>query len=642
MERIIDRIKGSEDVKKLNFDELNLLAAEIREFMLDILSKVGGHVAPNLGSVELTLALHYVFDSPRDKLIWDVGHQAYPHKIVTGRKDNFHTIRQYGGISGFLRREESPHDIFGAGHASTSLSAALGIAVARDLKGENFKVVAIIGDGALTGGMAFEALNNIGAQKRDLIVVLNDNEMSIAENIGAFSNYLVKLKTSRIYNRMKEDVWELLGKLPSSTLSYRTRDLIKRVKAALENLAVPTLMFEELGYRYVGPIHGHNIKQLINTFERVKRLKGPVLVHVLTKKGKGYKPAEERLELFHGLGPFHRITGEPIKKPGPTKWSKIYGKTIVELAEKDEKIVAITAAMTLGTGLDLMRERFPERHFDVGIAEQHAVTFAGGLAVEGYKPFATIYSTFLQRAYDQIIHDIALQKLPVRFAIDRAGLVGEDGPTHHGAFDISYLRIVPNMVVMAPKDENEFRDMIYTASIYDKGPIAFRYPRDRVYGLELKDTFDAIPIGSWEILKEGKDIAILAVGTMVYPSLEAAKELVEELGASIKVVNARFVKPMNTAVLFDIVDSGIKKIVTVEENSLIGGFGDAVIEFLTEIKHHIDVLRLGLPDQFIEHGARKILLQKVGLDKNGIKERTKNFLLGYSGVNKWHSVKSVK
>ncbi len=642
MEKIIDSIKGPEDIKKLNIDELNLLAAEIREFMLDILSKVGGHVAPNLGSVELTLALHYVFDSPRDKLIWDVGHQAYPHKIVTGRKDNFHTIRQYGGISGFLRREESPHDIFGAGHASTSLSAALGIAVARDLKGENFKVVAIIGDGALTGGMAFEALNNIGAQKRDLIVVLNDNEMSIAENIGALSNYLVKLKTSRIYNRMKEDVWELLGKLPSSTLSYRTRDLIKRVKAALENLAVPTLMFEELGYRYVGPIHGHNIKQLINTFERVKRLKGPVLVHVLTKKGKGYKPAEERLELFHGLGPFHRITGEPIKKPGPTKWSKIYGKTIVELAEKDEKIVAITAAMTLGTGLDLMRERFPERHFDVGIAEQHAVTFAGGLAVEGYKPFATIYSTFLQRAYDQIIHDIALQKLPVRFAIDRAGLVGEDGPTHHGAFDISYLRIIPNMVVMAPKDENEFRDMIYTASIYDEGPIAFRYPRDRVYGLELKNTFDAIPIGSWEILKDGKDIAILAVGTMVYPSLEAAKELEEELGASVKVVNARFVKPMDTAVLFDIVDSGVKKIVTVEENALIGGFGDAVIEFLTEIRRHIDVLRLGLPDQFIEHGARKILLQKVGLDKNGIKERIKNFLLGYTGVNEWHSAKSVK
>ncbi len=642
MDKIIDRIKGPEDIKKLNFDELNLLAAEIREFMLDILSKVGGHVAPNLGSVELTLALHYVFDSPRDKLIWDVGHQAYPHKIVTGRKDNFHTIRQYGGISGFLRREESPHDIFGAGHASTSLSAALGIAVARDLKGEDFKVIAIIGDGALTGGMAFEALNNIGAQRRDLIVVLNDNEMSIAENIGALSNYLVKLKTSRIYNRMKEDVWELLGKLPSSKLSYRTRDLIKRVKAALENLAVPTLMFEELGYRYVGPIHGHNIKQLINTFERVKRLRGPVLVHVLTRKGKGYKPAEDRLELFHGLGPFHRITGEPIKKPGPTKWSKIYGKTIVELAEKDEKIVAITAAMTLGTGLDLMRERFPERHFDVGIAEQHAVTFAGGLAVEGFKPFATIYSTFLQRAYDQIIHDIALQKLPVRFAVDRAGLVGEDGPTHHGAFDISYLRIVPNMVVMAPKDENEFRDMIYTASLYDEGPIAFRYPRDRVYGLEPKETFDAIPIGSWEILKDGKDIAIMAVGTMVYPSLEAAKELEEELGTSIKVVNARFVKPMDTAVLFDIVDSGIKKIVTVEENSLIGGFGDAVIEFLTEIKRHVDVLRLGLPDKFIEHGARRILLQKVGLDKEGIKERIRNFLLGYSGVSEWHSAKSVK
>ncbi len=642
MDKIIDRIKGPEDVKKLSYEELEILAAEIREFMLDVLSKVGGHVAPNLGAVELTLALHYVFDSPRDKLVWDVGHQAYPHKIITGRKESFHTIRQYGGISGFLRRDESPHDIFGAGHASTSLSAALGIAVARDLKKENFKVVAIIGDGALTGGMAFEALNNIGAQKRDLIVVLNDNEMSIAENIGALSNYLVKLKTSRIYNRMKEDVWELLGKLPSSTLSYRTRDLIRRVKTALENFAVPTLMFEELGYKYVGPIHGHDIKQLITTFKRVKNLKGPVLVHVLTRKGKGYKPAEERLELFHGLGPFHRITGEPVKKPGPAKWSKVYGQTIVELAEKDEKIVAITAAMTLGTGLDLMREKFPERHFDVGIAEQHAVTFAGGLAIEGYKPFATIYSTFLQRAYDQIIHDIALQNLPVKFAIDRAGLVGEDGPTHHGAFDISYLRLIPNMVIMAPKDENEFRDMIYTASIYDRGPIAFRYPRDRVLGLELKKTFDEIPIGTWEVLKEGNDIAILAVGTMVYPGLEAAKELEDELGTSIKVVNARFVKPMDREVLFQLVDSGIRKIVTIEENALIGGFGDGVLEFLNEIGHHIDVLRLGIPDKFIEHGPRKVLLQKIGLDKKGIKESIKSFLLGYSGVSEWHSAKSVK
>ncbi len=641
-EKIIERINGPEDVKKLSYEELETLAAEIREFMLDVLSRVGGHVAPNLGSVELTIALHYVFNSPVDKLIWDVGHQAYPHKILTGRRESFHTIRQYGGISGFLKRDESPHDIFGAGHASTSLSAALGIAVARDLKGEDFKVVAIIGDGALTGGMAFEALNNIGSQKRDMIVILNDNEMSIAENIGALSNYLVKLKTSRIYNRMKEDVWELLGKLPSSTLSYRTRDLIRRVKAALENLAVPTLMFEELGFRYVGPIHGHNIKQLIDTFNRVKDFKGPTLVHVLTRKGKGYKPAEERLELFHGLGPFHRITGEPVKKPGPTKWSKIYGKTIVELAEKDEKIVVITAAMTLGTGLDLMREKFPERHFDVGIAEQHAVTFSGGLAVEGLKPFATIYSTFLQRAYDQIIHDIALQNLPVKFAIDRAGLVGEDGPTHHGAFDISYLRLIPNMVIMAPKDENEFRDMIYTASIYDRGPIAFRYPRDRVYGLKLKETFDEVPIGTWEILKPGNDVAILAVGTMVYPALEAAKELEQETGASVQVVNARFVKPMDTEVLYNIVESGIKKIVTVEENALIGGFGDGVLEFLSEIGHHIDVMRLGIPDRFIEHGPRKILLQTIGLDKNGIRESVKRFLMGQTGVSEWHSAKNVR
>ncbi len=401
-------------------------------------------------------------------------------------------------------------------------------------------------------------------------------------------------------------------------------------------------MFEELGYKYVGPIHGHDIKQLITTFKRVKNLKGPVLVHVLTRKGKGYKPAEERLELFHGLGPFHRITGEPVKKPGPAKWSKIYGQTIVELAEKDEKIVAITAAMTLGTGLDLMRERFPERHFDVGIAEQHAVTFAGGLAIEGYKPFATIYSTFLQRAYDQIIHDIALQNLPVKFAIDRAGLVGEDGPTHHGAFDISYLRLIPNMVIMAPKDENEFRDMIYTASIYDGGPIAFRYPRDRVLGLQLKETFDEIPIGTWEILKEGDDIAILAVGTMVYPALEAAKELDKELGTTIKVVNARFVKPMDREVLLQIVESGVRKIVTIEENALIGGFGDGVLEFLNEIGHHVDVLRLGIPDKFIEHGPRKVLLQKIGLDQKGIKESIKNFLLGYSGVSEWHSAKSVK
>ncbi len=621
---ILENVDSPKDLKKLSFEELEQLAEEIRKYMIDVLSEIGGHIAPNLGAVELTLALHYVFDSPKDKIIWDVGHQAYPHKIITGRRDLLPTIRQYGGISGFTKRDESPHDIFGAGHASTSLSAALGVATARDLLKEKFHVIAVIGDGALTGGMALEALNNIGHLKKDMIVILNDNEMSIAENVGAVSNHLSKLVSTPAYYKFKEELWELLGKLPSEKLSKRAQLLARKLKEGLKNLAIPTIVFEEFGFEYIGPLYGHDIKLLINTLNRVKKAKGPILIHVLTKKGKGYRPAEEKTELFHGLGPFDRETGEPVKKPGPPRYTRIFGDTVVELAEKDDKIVAITAAMPLGTGLDRFREKFPKRFFDVGIAEQHAVTFAGGLSLLGIKPFVAIYSTFLQRAYDQIIHDIALQKLPVKFFLDRGGLVGEDGPTHHGAFDLSYLRLIPNMVIMAPKDADEFRNMIYTAYRYEEGPIAVRYPRDRVPREPEKDDFREIPLGTWEVLREGKDAVILAVGTMVLPSLKVAEDL-SGSGLDIGVVNARFIKPMDTEMLEEIARR-YENIVTVEENTVIGGFGSGVLEFLATLNYSGRVKIIGIPDRFIEHGNRKKLLEVVGLDERGLKEKILDFL----------------
>ncbi len=621
---LLEKINGPKDLKNLKIEELDKLASEIREYMIDVLSRVGGHVAPNLGAVELTLALHYVFDSPKDKIIWDVGHQAYPHKILTGRRDLLPTIRQFGGISGFTKRDESPHDIFGAGHASTSLSAALGLATARDLLGEKFHVVAVIGDGALTGGMAMEALNNIGHLQKDMIVILNDNEMSIAENVGAVSTHLSKLVSAPAYFKFKEELRELLNKLPSKKLCTRAQDLAKKIKEGLKNLAIPTILFEEFGFEYIGPLHGHDIKLLINTLDKVKKAKGPVLIHILTKKGKGYKPAEERTELFHGLGPFDRETGEPIKKPGPPRYTKVYGDAIVELAEKDKNIVAITAAMPLGTGLDKFREQFPDRFFDVGIAEQHAVTFAGGLSLLGIKPFVAIYSTFLQRAYDQIIHDIALQKLPVKFFLDRGGLVGEDGPTHHGAFDLSYLRVIPNMVVMAPKDADEFRDMIYTAYKYDRGPVAVRYPRDRVPKEPEQNRFREIPIGKWEVLKEGKEIAILAVGTMVNTASKVVESL-EKDGISPLFVNARFVKPMDSALL-DEISRDFKVIITVEENTVVGGFGSGVLEELSKREFRGKVKLIGIPDSFVEHGARGKLLEVVGLTEDGILKSIQNFL----------------
>ncbi len=623
---LLEKIDSPEDLKKLSIDELNQLASEIRRYLIEVLSKNGGHVAPNLGAVELTLALHYVFNSPIDKLVWDVGHQAYVHKIVTGRREAFKTIRQYGGISGFLKRDESPHDIFGAGHAGTALSAAMGIAIARDMKGEDWKVVAIVGDGALTAGMALEALNQIGQLKKDMIIVLNDNKMSIDENVGALSNYFARLVTSPVYNKFKEDVWELLGRLPSRYLSLRAREVARKIKETLQHFAVPSILFEELGYRYVGPFDGHDIKLLIDNFERVKNLKGPTIVHVLTVKGKGYKPAEKNPEYFHGLGPFDPETGKPLpKKDKRPRYTKVFGQTLLEYARKDPKIVAITAAMPLGTGLNYIRDELPDQYIDVGIAEQHAVTLAGGLAVEGMKPFATIYSTFLQRAFDQIIHDIALQNLPVRFAIDRGGLVGEDGPTHHGVFDLSYLRMIPNMVVMAPRDAEQLRDMIRTAVEYDMGPIAFRYPRDKVpFEPDYSREPQPVPIGKAEIMKEDGDILLVAIGSMVLPSLDAANALAER-GINIKVVDARFVKPLDEELLLDLA-ADTKAIVTVEENVLAGGFGSAILELLSSRGIRKPVLNIGLPDRFIEHGPRSKLLEVVGLTSEGVSAKITEFL----------------
>ncbi len=622
----LERVNSPEDLKGLSIDELNELASEIRRYMIEVLSKNGGHVAPNLGAVELTLALHYVFNSPTDRLIWDVGHQAYVHKIITGRREAFKTIRQYGGISGFLKRDESPHDIFGAGHAGTALSAAMGVVIARDMKGEDWKVVAIVGDGALTAGMALEALNQIGQLKKDMIIILNDNKMSIDENVGALSNYFAKLVTSPVYDRFKEDVWELLGKLPSKYLSLRAREVARKIKETLQHFAVPSILFEELGYRYVGPFDGHDIKLLIDNLNRVKNLKGPTIVHVLTVKGKGYEPAEKNPEYFHGLGPFDPETGKPLpKKDTRPRYTKVFGQTLLEFAKKDPKIVAITAAMPLGTGLNYIRDELPDQYIDVGIAEQHAVTLAGGLAVEGMKPFATIYSTFLQRAFDQIIHDIALQKLPVRFAIDRGGLVGEDGPTHHGVFDLSYLRMIPNMVVMAPRDGEQLRDMIRTAVEYNEGPIAFRYPRDKVpFEPDMSREPQPLPIGKGEILKEDGDVLVLAIGAMVLPSLEAAKKLAEK-GFNLKVVDARFVKPLDEELILDLASSA-KAIITVEENALLGGFGSAVLELLASKGIMKPTLNIGIPDKFIEHGPRAVLLEKVGLDASGIANSISEFL----------------
>jgi 1-deoxy-D-xylulose-5-phosphate synthase len=626
MTKWLDQVNSPEDLKKIPIENLKELAEEIREKIVTVVSKNGGHLAPSLGVVELTLALHYVFNSPQDKIVWDVGHQSYAHKLLTGRKDRFESLRKYEGISGFPKKSESPHDVFGVGHASTSISAALGMACARDQKEEKSSVVAVVGDGALTGGLAFEGLNNSGALGKNLIVILNDNKMSISKNVGAVSKYLTDLLTDEKYNKLKAEVWEMVGR-------FKRRDKIRaavaKVEESVKGFLVPGVLFEKLGFRYFGPLDGHDITGLIKTLEHLKTLNGPILLHILTQKGKGYKFAEDDSPRFHGIGAFDKVTGNSNGQVGKTTYTDVLGRTLVKLAQNDEKIVAITAAMTLGTGLFNFASAFPKRFYDVGIAEQHGATFACGLASQGLKPVFAVYSTFLQRAFDQTIHDIALQNLPVVLAIDRAGLVGEDGPTHHGAFDLSYLRQIPNWVVMAPKDGSELKDMLYTAVNWQKSPVAIRYPRasipDDPKSVSDKEDFTHIEIGSWERLKEGKELAILAIGSMVYPALEASEEL-HNAGINIEVVNARFAKPLDEAMLLSVLKR-FDKIITIEENSLLGGFGSAILEFAEA--HDINnvlIKRMGIPDKFIQHGPRNKLLNILGLDKDGIVKIVKNVL----------------
>jgi 1-deoxy-D-xylulose-5-phosphate synthase len=613
--RLLDTVNNPQELKKLSPELLPQLAQELREKIISTVSKTGGHLAPSLGVVELSIALHYVFDCPRDRIVWDVGHQAYAHKLLTGRRDRFHTLRQHGGISGFPKRAESIYDAFDTGHSSTSISAALGMASARCLKRERNRVIAVIGDGALTAGIAFEALNNAGDLNKDLIVVLNDNGMSIAPNVGALASFFSRKLTRPTVVFLKKQVENLLGSLPA--IGDDLLAWAKKSEESIKAFFTPGMLFEALKFNYLGPVKGHRLDHLIETFNNVKNLRGPVLVHVLTTKGKGYLPAETDPTGFHGLGKFDPDTGEPKKSVGDVpSYTEIFGETMVRLAKEDPKIVAISAAMPDGTGLADFRQQFPDRFFDVGICEQHATTFAGGLALEGMRPVVAIYSTFMQRAYDQVLHDVCLQNLPVVLALDRGGIVGEDGETHQGLFDLSFLRNLPNLVLMAPKDENELRDMLYTA-VQHPGPIALRYPRGQGMGVAFSSTLSKIPIGKAEILREGEDLLILAVGASVYPSLQAAADLAAR-GFSATVVNARFIKPLDESLILTLAAKH-GRVLTVEENVLAGGFGSAVLELLADRGlFGLTVKRLGIPDVFVEHGAQGVLRKKYALDAAGI------------------------
>ena len=615
MEKILDRIETSHDVKKLDYEELGQLCRELREEIISTVSKTGGHLASNLGVVELTAALHFVFDFPGDKLVWDVGHQSYVHKLLTGRRGRFHTLRQYGGVSGFPKRDESPYDTFDAGHSGNSISAALGMAEARRLKGEEGKVIAVIGDGSMTAGLAFEGLNQTGHIDQDVIVILNDNEMSISPNVGALSSYLNRLMTGEFVSRFRRDMEGFLETLPR--IGKSVVRFARQAEESLKGLVTPGLLFEELGLKYIGPIDGHRLDYLIETFQNIKKLGGPILVHVITKKGKGYPPAEMNPSRFHGVPPFVIETGEfRSSQKNPPTYTEVFGETLCRLAKENQRLIAITAAMQSGTGLEEFATLFPNRFYDIGIAEQHAVTFAAGLALEGMKPVVAIYSTFLQRAYDQVLQDVCLQKLPVVLALDRGGIVGEDGPTHHGVFDFSYLRHIPNLVVMVPKDENEFQHMIKTAAECP-APVAFRYPRGRGVGVGREASLRLIDIGKGEILREGQDILIIAIGTTVYPSLRAAERLAEA-GIQAAVINSRFLKPLDAELLCDWAKR-TGKVLTVEENVLQGGFGSAVLELFQERGlFPVQVRRLGIPDTFVEHGPQALLREKYGIDENGI------------------------
>lgn len=616
----LNTISSPSFLKNLNKKQLQDLAVDIRKFLVEKCSVTGGHIGPNLGVVELTIALHRVFNSPQDKFLFDVGHQAYVHKILTGRADQFDTLRQYKGLCGFPKRNESEHDVWETGHSSTSLSAAMGMAAARDVQGKHNLVVPIIGDGALTGGMALEALNHIGHEKTNMTVILNDNEMSIAPNVGALHNMLSRMRTATPYNRAKDDFEGLLKRIPA--VGGRLASTAERVKDGLKYLVVPGMFFEELGFTYLGPIDGHDFEALESTLLNAKRTEGPVIVHVITKKGKGYSPAEnDKIGNWHGTGPYKMETGDFVKSsvtaPG---WSKLIADTVTRIAREDDRVVTITPAMPVGSKLEGFAKEFPKRFFDVGIAEQHATTMAAGMAAEGSKPFLSIYSTFLQRAYDQMLHDICRQNLNVFVGIDRSGLVGADGETHQGVFDINFLRSMPNIVIMMPKDENEGQHMVQTALAYDEGPICLRYPRGNGLGVPMDEELKTLPIGSWEVLKAGTDATILTFGTTI-PMAEAAAEKLAEQGISVEIVNARFIKPMDEEMLHRIYQTG-RPVLTIEESMLQGGFGSAVLEFANDHGYDTNQTeRMGIPDEFIEHGSVDLLMRDIHLTAEEAEKR---------------------
>jgi len=622
---LLDGVRSPADVRKMSLAQLQELAGEIRELIVETTAKNGGHTAPSLGVVELTLAIHSVYDTPNDQIIWDVGHQCYAHKIITGRRDRFATLRTRGGISGFPKKSESEYDTFDTGHSGDSISVALGTAVGDRLRGSNRRSVAVIGDGSIAAGMAFEALNNAGCLKQDIVVVLNDNEMSIARSTGAMAGYLNRMITGKMYNRMRADAWNLLGLLPDD-LSGRSRVAARKLQEGLKNLVVPSILFEELGFRYVGPVDGHDLADLLDTFKRVRQLHGPVLVHVVTRKGQGYQPAMRHPEVFHGTGPFDVETGRPAASGGLT-FTGAFGSKMVELAGKDERVVAVTAGMCLGTGLLPFREKFPNRLFDVGICEQHAVAFGAGLAMAGARPVVTVYSTFLARGLDQVIQDVCLQKLPVVLAVDRGGLVGEDGPTHHGVFDLSYLGMVPDLTVMAPMDETELSAMLEFAIGYQVGPIAIRYPRGGS-GSSPRTGMASVELGKAELLRDGKDGCILAVGYMACIASRAA-EILKERGLVVTLVNVRFVKPLDRSLILSLADRH-RVIVTVEENVLAGGFGAAASELVERSGRPSRVTSIGLEDRFYEQGPRNWLLDSAGLSPEKLAERLQQILVPHA------------
>lgn len=611
-----------EAIKTMPLVELNHLASEIRTRLIETTALNGGHLAPNLGIVELTLALHRVFDFPRDIITWDVGHQAYVHKMLTGRLEKFHSLRQYEGLSGFPKRSESEYDNFGAGHASTSISAATGFAIARDLNKEKKEVLAVIGDGAMTGGMVYEALNHAGHLNLNMTVILNDNEMSIDSNVGAISEYLTKVRSDPQYSKVKENLDGLFKKIP--TVGNKMADFADKVKDTIKSMVISGAFFEELGFKYFGPINGHDISALIQVLENSKSFDRPVLIHIQTKKGKGYAPAELRPDKFHGTGAFHVPTGEAVKKGARPSYTSIFAKTLIKLAKEDERLVGITAAMPSGTGIGEFKKVFPTRAFDVGIAEEHATTLAAALALSGKKPVLAIYSTFMQRGFDQLIHDCALQKAPVIVALDRAGIVGEDGPTHHGVFDLSYLRMIPNMTIMAPKDENELQHMLYSANLYET-LVALRYPRGEGEGVELEESYKRLDYGKSEVLKEGTDAILLGVGTMANVGLEASRLL--EASINLGVVNVRFVKPFDEALIDSLIEKEVP-IITLEDNALIGGFGSAISEYLHKKGAKNKLLSLGIEDKFVTHGKVDLLYKALGLDSASVAEKIKAFVIG--------------